>query len=119
MINKDEFELPELEEKVAFLQKMQDKDELSKVTGEAFNAYDTDKNGHLDRAEMRHFLEKMFTDLKIHFPLTDEFIDDIFRAIDEDHNNEISVEELTNYTAKMTTEILPLFEKALADKKAE
>jgi hypothetical protein len=59
--------------------------------------FDTDKNGHLDRRELRQFLIKFFLEFSIRLPLTDDYCDSIFRALDADRSNSIELDELNNY----------------------
>lgn len=54
-----------------------------------FDLYDSDKNGHLDRKELRQFMAKFFETFGINLPLTDEYVDATFREIDADHSNTI------------------------------
>jgi hypothetical protein len=54
---------------------------------------------------------------KIHFPVTDEFVDGVFRQIDADHDNKIQPAELEQFAMQcINTMILPSYEEALAQK---
>ncbi len=46
---------------------------------------------------MRHFLGHIFSEFKIHLPLTDEFVNGIFVAIDKNHNLKLEIDELVAY----------------------
>ena len=59
-----------------------------------FKEFDKDGNGFLDRKELRQFLHLFFTQYKIGFPITDEYVDGVFRAIDANRDNKIQPEEL-------------------------
>ena len=52
-----------------------------------FAEFDKDANGHLDRKELREFLNQFFHSYKIHFPVTDEYVDAVFREIDVNRSN--------------------------------
>ena len=84
---------------------------LDKLVASIFEEFDKDKNGVLDRKEMRSFFGKIFTEWKLIIPMTDEFLDDIFRDIDKDHNNKISSDELKFYLTKFVLQVLPAFYK--------
>ena len=95
--------------------------EVTKVVGgfdklvvEVFKEFDTDKNGVLDRKEMRTFFGKIFTEWKVMIPMSDEFLDDLFRDIDKDHSNSISPGELKLYLTKYVHFLLPAFQAELA-----
>jgi Ca2+-binding EF-hand superfamily protein len=62
-----------------------------------FDKYDSDKNGHLDRKELRQFMTEFFEKFGINLPLTDEYVDATFREIDADHSNTIEREEILSY----------------------
>jgi len=59
--------------------------------------FDSDKNGHLDRKELRQFMAKFFEKFGINLPLTDEYVDATFRELDADHSNTIEKEEIMTY----------------------
>ena len=81
-----------------------------------FVEFDKDGNGFLDRRELRHFLNAFFTQYKIGFPLTDEYVDAIFREIDSNRDNKIQPNELETYALHFVNQLLPLYEKAHAEK---
>ena len=54
-----------------------------------FQEFDKDQNGFLDRKELRNFLHEFFTSYKIHFPITDDYVDAVFREIDANKDNKV------------------------------
>ena len=72
-------------------------DHLREQVQKYFAEFDKDGNGFLDRRELRHFLIAFFTQYKIHFPITDEYVDAIFREIDVNRDNKIQPGELETY----------------------
>jgi Ca2+-binding EF-hand superfamily protein len=82
-----------------------------------FTEFDEDTNGFLDRRELRHFLVKFFQLYKIHFPITDEFVDGLFRQIDANHDNKIQPDELEQFAMNcISSQILPKYKQALSEK---
>jgi Ca2+-binding EF-hand superfamily protein len=59
-----------------------------------FEQFDTDKNESLDKKELRHFMEALFKDLHLRFPITDDFVFSVFQKIDVNHDNRIELSEL-------------------------
>lgn len=88
------------------------KDEANKL----FQEFDTDKSGHLDRAEWPEFLKKFFATYKVETTLTEEYIEKAFTDIDLNKDNLIQVEELEAFLGHYVNEILPQVEAALAGK---
>ena len=43
-------------------------------------------------------MQAFFKQYHIHLPLTDDFVDGVFRQIDENHDNKIQPEELEKYS---------------------
>ncbi len=68
------------------------------MLGNYFKQFDEDNNGYLDRKELRHFLTQFFATYHLHVPMTDEFVDSVFRGIDVNHDNKIQPDELLNYS---------------------
>ena len=92
---------------------------LNKLVAEIFEEFDKDKNGFLDRKEIRSFFNKIFKEWKLIFPMTDEFLDDLFRDIDKDHNNKISPDEMKVYLAKYLSHLVPVLTKELEARAAK
>eukprot|EP00350_Pseudokeronopsis_sp_OXSARD2_P010726 CAMPEP_0170543196 /NCGR_PEP_ID=MMETSP0211-20121228/2398_1 /TAXON_ID=311385 /ORGANISM="Pseudokeronopsis sp., Strain OXSARD2" /LENGTH=120 /DNA_ID=CAMNT_0010846519 /DNA_START=14 /DNA_END=376 /DNA_ORIENTATION=+ len=81
-----------------------------------FKEFDKDANGFLDRRELRLFLQNFFTTYKIHFPVTDEYVDAVFREIDSNHDNKIQPEELQAYALHFVNQLLPMYQQACDSK---
>ena len=77
-----------------------------------FTQFDDDKNGYIDRKELRHFLSMFFKQYHLHVPMTDEFVDSVFRGMDANHDNKIQPEELLAYSQHFIKELLTVYEKA-------
>lgn len=98
MINPADFQPGELEATVAKLQAFKaDDSQLAEQVQKYFNTYDNDGNAHLDRCELRQFLHDFFTEYHMHVPITDEYVDAVFRSIDKNHDNKIQPEELIEF----------------------
>ncbi|CDW82598.1 calmodulin [Stylonychia lemnae] len=117
MIKAEEFTAEELQ---AIIQQLGDfKDQqthLQEQVGSYFQNFDKDSNGFLDRKELREFLTNFFTQYKIHFPVTDEYVDAVFREIDLNRDNKIQPNELESYALHFVNTILPHYEQALSTK---
>ena len=97
-IKHEEFTKEELENVIKTLSDFKEvADHLKEQIGKYFAEFDTDSNGALDRRELRHFLTKFFTTYKIHLPVTDEYVDAVFREMDENNDNKIQPDELEKY----------------------
>ena len=84
-----------------------------KVT-EYFNEFDDDKNGYLDRDELKVFLEKFFDTYKIQFPLTEEYVDEVFKKFDDNGDGKIQPDELEGFTMHFVERLIPEYEKAFS-----
>ena len=54
-------------------------DHLNQEVTKYFLQFDKDSSGFLDRKEMKEFLTQFFKQYKIHFPITIEYVDAVFR----------------------------------------
>ena len=89
-IKAEEFTKEELQAVIQHLTDFKDvSDHLKEQVQKYFSEFDTDTNGFLDRRELRHFLNEFFKTYKIHFPVTDEYVDALFREIDTNKDNKI------------------------------
>ena len=57
-------------------------------------------------------MTEFFKSYKIHAPLTDEYVDAVFREIDANHDNKIQPEELHAFASKFIGVLITEFEKA-------
>ena len=100
MINPTEFAPGELDKALAQLVEFsQDDAKLTQTLQKYFEEFDSDSNDHLDRKELRLFLESFFKTYHIHVPLTDEYVDATFREIDKNRDNKIQPDELHDFAA--------------------
>jgi len=114
MINPADFAAGELQTSFTQLQTFQsDPAKLSEEVTKYFNAYDTDGNAWLDRAELRKFLNDFFTSYHIRVPVTDEYVDAVFRSIDSNHDNKIQPEELTAFSNVFISKLVEEFQGAI------
>ena len=117
MIKPEEFTLEELQ---GIIQKLNDfstvPDHLQEEVDRYFTTFDKDGNGSLDRRELRQFLQEFFSSWKIHFPVTDDYVDAVFREIDSNHDNKIQPNELEQYALHFVKTVAPHYEQALASK---
>ena len=70
----------------------------------------------MDRKELREFLHQFFNTYKIHFPITDEYVDAVFREIDKNRDNKIQPSELEEYAMHFVNQLIPAYENALTQK---
>lgn len=95
MINPSDFSAGEFEAaKTKLNQFASDEAQLTSEVTRYFNDYDNDGNAWLDRGELRKFLNEFFGSYHIRVPITDEYVDAVFRSIDSNHDNKIQPEEL-------------------------
>ena len=114
-VNSADFSKEDLENTVNTLKNLQGGNLKEQVT-KYFEEFDTDKNGHLDRAEWPEFLKKFFATYKIETPLTEEYVERAFNDIDLNKDNLVQPDELEAFTQHYVKEILPQFETALSQK---
>ena len=108
MIKSSEFTGEELEDVLKHLIDFRDvKDHLNEQVMKYFAEFDVDGNGFLDRKELRQFLTKFFTQYKIGFPVTDEYVDGVFREIDSNRDNKIQPNELENCALHFVNQLIP------------
>ena len=117
MIKPEEFTKEELEAIIKKLTDFRDvHDHLNEQVQKYFQEFDKDLNGSLDRKELRAFLNDFFASYKIHFPITDEYVDAVFREIDLNKDNKIQPNELEAYAMHFVNTLLPNYESAIASK---
>ena len=117
-IKKEDFTLEELEGIVEQLKSIDSNDKTEEEIKDAFNEFDKDKNGYLDRTELRAFLEFTFNKYKLRMPVVDKTVDHVFFQIDKDHNSKIEPDELCTYAQTFLKTLAPVFAKALEERKA-
>ena len=119
MIKFAELKDEDIKKIIATAELAKEEDGMNKLVAEIFEEFDKDKNGFLDRKEIRNFFTKIFKEWKLIFPMTDEFLDDLFRDIDKDHNNKISPDEMKVYLAKYLSHLVPVLTKELEARAAK
>ena len=113
MIDPTEFAPGELDKALGQLVEFdQDDAKLTETLKQYFNEFDSDSNDHLDRKELRLFLESFFKTYHIHVPLTDEYVDATFREIDANRDNKIQPEELHAFASQFIKVLVVAFTKA-------
>merc|ERR1712003_524329 len=113
MVNRDEFAAGEFEAAHAQLQTFNnDQEQLSAEVQKYFSQYDSDGNAWLDRRELRQFLENFFGSYHIRVPITDEYVDGVFRSIDQNHDNKIQPEELNAFATAFIGQLVAAFDAA-------
>ena len=113
MIDPTEFGPGELDKALGQLVEFdQDDAKLTETLKQYFNEFDSDSNDHLDRKELRLFLESFFKTYHIHVPLTDEYVDATFREIDANRDNKIQPEELHAFASQFIKVLVVAFTKA-------
>ena len=114
MINPSEFKEGEIASIVAKLRDYDSNpDHYQEMIQKYFEEFDEDKNGYLDRKELRHFLTQFFKSYHLHVPLTDEYVDSAFRHIDINHDNKVQPEELAQYSHSFIKDLILQFEAHL------
>ena len=58
---------------------------------------------------MIDFLNAFFASYKIKFPITDEYVDAVFREIDLNHDNKIQPIELETYATHFVNKLVPIY----------
>ena len=113
MIDPTEFAPGELDKALGQLVEFdQDDAKLTETLKQYFAEFDSDSNDHLDRKELRLFLESFFKTYHIHVPLTDEYVDATFREIDANRDNKIQPEELHAFASQFIKVLVVAFTKA-------
>ena len=116
-IRPEEFTKEELETIVKQLTEFSSSEaSVNEIVQKIFTDFDKDNNGALDRKELRIFLNIFFLQYKIHFPVTDEYVDDVFVSIDANKDNKIQPEELKVYAMHFVGTLKKQYEDALATK---
>mmetsp|Transcript_17563 Transcript_17563/g.19762 ORF Transcript_17563/g.19762 Transcript_17563/m.19762 type:complete len:117 (-) Transcript_17563:33-383(-) len=113
MINTKDFNKEELEEVVKTLAELSDPDTFKSTVKGIFDNFDEDKNGYLDRSELKNFLNETATQLKLKMHIDDTVVDHVFGTIDADNNHKIEYEELEEYVLKFVESMAPQYQKAL------
>ena len=114
MISASDFKEGELEQTlVQLIEFDENKERLNAQIEEYFNSYDKDGNGGIDRKELRLFLTEFFTVYHIRAPVTDEFVDAVFRDIDENRDNMIQLEELQKFASVFVKKLILIYKQAL------
>ena len=66
----------------------------------------------MDRRELRQFLKDFFGSYHVHIPVTDEYVDGVFRSIDRNHDNKLQPEELIAFSEVFIGKLVALFIEA-------
>ena len=120
MISKSEFAAGEFDQAHAQLQEFQNNEgSLTEEVMKYFQEYDDDGNQFLDRKELRQFLGNFFTRYHIKVPITDEYVDAVFRSIDKNHDNKIQPDELCDFAKVFIGKLVTVFEEAIARENGE
>lgn len=115
MINSADFQAGELEATIIKLQAFQaDDNQLAEQVQKYFATYDNDGNAFLDRRELRQFLLDFFAEYHIRVPITDEYVDAVFRSIDKNHDNKIQPDELIEFSKAFIGRLVTDFTAAAA-----
>ena len=77
-------------------------EELKKLSKKVFDSYDINKNGSVDKEELKKALTNFYSSQGGPVP-DDSIIDVTFKALDLDKNNSLSLEEFELYVKKMLT----------------
>ena len=64
-------------------------------------------------------MKQFFTIYKIHFPITDEYVDAVFIEIDANRDNKIQPNELEAFSLHFVNQLIPNYEKALVELKSK
>ena len=113
MINLADFAEGEFQSALTQLETFQaDEATLTEEVMKYFHEYDNDGNAFLDRRELRQFLNNFFGRYHIRVPITDEYVDGVFRSIDTNHDNKIQPEELTNFAKVFIGNLVNMFRQA-------
>ena len=119
-VNRAEFAAGEFEAAHQQLQNFNSNNEqLHAEVQKYFSQYDSDGNAWLDRRELRQFLENFFGAYHIRVPITDEYVDGVFRSIDQNHDNKIQPEELNAFATAFIGQLVASFDAAAAQPAAE
>ena len=92
----------------------ENEESLSAEVQKYFSEYDTDGNAFLDRRELRQFLNSFFGQYHMRVPVTDEYVDGVFRSIDANHDNKIQPEELISFSKVFIGNLVTAFRAAAA-----
>lgn len=115
MINPADFGEGEFEQAFNQLKTFnEDEAVLTQEVMKYFSEFDNDNNAFLDRGELRRFLNNFFGSYHIRVPITDEYVDAVFRSIDTNHDNKIQPEELTNFSKLFIGNLVNEFTNAAA-----
>jgi hypothetical protein len=114
MINPRDFAAGEMQKNLDQLRDFEGNPEhLNEQIKTYFDAFDSDENDCLDRKELRLFLTQFFGTYHIRAPITDEYVDAIFREIDSNRDNKIQLIELQNFAALFVRKLCKLFQAAI------
>ena len=115
MINPADFGEGEFEAAFTQLKTFQNnEDSLTQEVTRYFQSYDSDNNAGLDRRELRQFLNNFFGSYHIRVPITDEYVDGVFRTIDRNHDNLIQLDELLAFAKLFIGNLVQEFTRAQA-----
>ena len=78
-------------------------EEFKKMSKKIFDTYDINKNGLVDREELKKALTKFYSAQGVKAP-DDSVIDETFKALDLDKNNSLSPEEFEIYVKKLLSQ---------------
>jgi Ca2+-binding EF-hand superfamily protein len=96
-LSKEKIGDDELKFAIPVLENCLPREAIQQAADLVFQAYDKDGNGHLDRKEMKTFLDHTFREQEIKFEITDEYLDQFYDDFDTDKSKTLEPKELARY----------------------
>lgn len=82
---------------------LEDDETFDHVCKEVFKTIDDDGNGHLERSEIKAFIEKICKEMGMKNNPDDKTMNEVFAELDEDGSDDVSAEELKTFLRKLFT----------------
>jgi Ca2+-binding EF-hand superfamily protein len=96
-LSRDKIGDMELKMAIPILEQCLPKEAIKMVSDLMFSMYDKDNNGHLDRNEMKTFLQSTFKENKVELELDEAYITQFINDFDKSGNKQIEPDELQKY----------------------
>ena len=80
---------------------LNDEETFHHVCNALFNAIDKNKDGSLEKSEIRGFIDKICDDMGLEKKTDDETLDEVFKELDADGGGDVSVDELESFLRRI------------------
>lgn len=88
-----------------------DEQAIAQVSNNAFDKYDTDHSGNIDRAELKHMFTEAIQEFGFSGPVSDSEYDEVLTRADVNRDGRVTKDEFVPIMRKVLREIINVLER--------